>query len=80
VTVGGGGAYLNHHYYSQQPSGAFVNVSALGAQFVVSSDYALTRSGRLRVGVTGRYYYVDTNSESTARIFTIGPEFTFSFR
>ena len=68
-TVGNGG-------YSGAPEGG----SGWGGQSVAAGDYGLTRSGRFRVGVTGRYYYIHVGPYRTGRIFTVGPDFTFSFR
>jgi hypothetical protein len=56
LTVGGGGAYLNHTV-GNQAAGTPVGFSGWGGQFVVSGDYAVTRSGRLNIGVTARYYF-----------------------
>ena len=88
VSVGAGGAYLNHRY-DQQASYSFLgsNTSGVGGQAVVSTDYALSPSGRYRLGLTGRFYYINTSFKSgaytfhgTDRYFTVGSEFTFSFR
>ena len=81
LSAGGGGAYMNHTISED----VFPNVpldyrSGWGGQFVAAGDYGLTRSGRFRVGVTGRYYYIRVGPYQTARIFTVGPDFTFSFR
>ena len=38
-------------------------------QFVAAGDYGLTRSGRFRVGVTGRYYYIRVGPYQTARFW-----------
>ena len=89
LTVGGGGAYLNHAVGNQ--AGGTVGFSGWGGQFVASGDYAVTRSGRLRIGVSARYYFASPKpsvnllapgySPSDAlHIFVIGPEVTFSFR
>jgi hypothetical protein len=89
LTVGGGGAYLNHTVGNQ--NGGTVGFSGWGGQFVASGDYAMTRSGRFRLGATARYYFASpTPSVNLARpgvnetndalhIFLIGPEVTFSF-
>jgi hypothetical protein len=61
-------------------SGAPESTSAWGGQFVAAGDYGLTRSGRFRLGVTARYYYLRVGPYRTGRIFTVGPDFTFSFR
>jgi len=91
LTLGGGGAYLNHavgNQYAEQ----FAFSAGWGGQFVASGDYAVTRSGRLRVGLTARYYFASlklsenfgppgyNNPSLPFHIFLIGPEFTFSFR
>lgn len=80
LTAGGGGAYLNHNFGTEALDQGLTDAAGWGRTAVASADYALTRSGRLRAGLTGRYYYVKVASQVTARIFTIGPEFTFSFR
>ena len=87
ISVGIGGAYLNHRYDQQALSAFESNTSGLGGQAVVSTDYALSDSGRYRLGLTGRFYYINTAYKSgaytfhgTDRYFTIGTEFTFSFR
>jgi hypothetical protein len=88
-TIGGGGAYLNHTIGNQD--GGTVGFSGWGGQFVASGDYAVTRSGRLRVGLTGRYYLASPkpsvylgapgyNPSYTLHIFVLGPAITFSFR
>jgi hypothetical protein len=86
-TAGGGGAYLNHYVGIQ--NGDVVGFSGWGGQFVASGEYALTRSGRLRLGVTARYYiaapkpsvsFGPGNPHDHLRILTIGPAVTFSFR
>lgn len=77
VTAGGGGTYLYHHFSDfGDPS-----TSGFGLQAVASADYALSPSGRFRVGVTARYYYVNPGHtrEIIDRFFNIGPAFTFSF-
>jgi hypothetical protein len=86
-TVGGGGAYLNHHVGNED--GGAVGFSGWGGQFVASGEYSLTRSGRLRLGVVARYYiaapkpsanFGPGNPSDHLRILTIGPAVTFSFR
>jgi hypothetical protein len=88
-TAGGGGAYLNH-YVGNQAGGTF-GFSGWGGQFAASGDYAVTRSGRLRLGVTARYYISAPkpsvvfgppgyNPSDHVRILVIGPSVTFSFR
>ncbi len=64
VSVGGGGAYLNHRY-DQQAIANFLgsNTSGVGGQAVVSADYALSSSGRYRLGLTARLYYVPSTSK-----------------
>jgi hypothetical protein len=92
LSAGGGGAYLKYTVGSHA-TGAPDGFSGWGGQVVVSGDYGLTRSGRFRVGVTGRYYYVPAryslpsglyppgyNASAPIHILAIGPEFTFSFR
>jgi len=80
LSVGGGAAYLKHDIGNELPSGGLEGASGWGGQFVASGDYALTQSGRFRAGFTGRYYYVGVGQNRTARIFTVGPDFIFSFR
>jgi hypothetical protein len=80
LSLGGGGAYLNHTIGHQNLAEDLVGASGWGGQFVAAGDFALTRSGRFRAGVTARYYYIRVGPEVTARIFTVGPEFAFSFR
>jgi len=80
LSIGGGGAYLNHAIGHQNAAENLVGASGWGGQFVVGGDYALTASGRFRLGTTARYYYVRMNPYQNARIVTIGPDFTFSFR
>jgi hypothetical protein len=76
VSVGGGGAYAYHHYAQYFAS----NSSQFGAQAVFSGDYALSPSGRFRIGVTARYYYTkDSTADNITRVFTFGPSFIFSF-
>jgi hypothetical protein len=86
-TLGGGGAYLNHHVGDE--SGDTFGFAGWGGQFVASGDYAVLRSGRLRLGVTAHYYIakpaasVDFGPGTVydhVRIVTIGPAVTFSFR
>jgi hypothetical protein len=79
LSVGGGGAYLSHTIGNEAccfSGGA----SGWGGQAVAAADYALTRSGRFRAGLTARYYYVPVSSRVNARLLTVGPDFTFSFR
>lgn len=79
LSVGGGGAYLNHTIGNEAccySGGA----SGWGGQFVAAGDYGITRSGRLRAGITVRYYYVPVSPYVNARLLTVGPDFTFSFR
>jgi hypothetical protein len=89
LTVGGGGAYLNHTVGNQ--AGGVAGFFGWGGQFVASGDYAVTQSGRLRVGVSARYYFASPkpsvsfgppgfNPSDTVHIFVVGPEVTFSFR
>ena len=80
LSLGGGGAYLKHAIGHENLGEGLVSASGWGGQFVAAGDFALTRSGRWRAGVTARYYYIHVATESTARIFTVGPEFTVSFR
>ena len=88
-SIGGGGAYLKHTA-PQEEAWLVYPFSGWGAQFVVSGDYRLTRSGKFRVGVTGRYYYAspkistgiyapESSVSSPLHLVTIGPAFTFSF-
>jgi|ERR1700722_9527310 hypothetical protein len=88
-TAGGGGAYMNHYVGNQ--NGGTVGFSGWGGQFVASGDYAVTRSGRLRLGVTARYYIAAPkpsvffgppgyNPSDHVRFIAIGPSVTFSFR
>ena len=89
LTIGGGGAYLNHTLGNQ--AGGVVGFSGWGGQVVASGDYTLTKSGRLRLGLTARYYFAspkpsvdlaapESTPNDTLHIFVIGPEVTFSFR
>ena len=78
LSLGGGGAYLNHTVGT--PVEGVSGASGAGWQIVAGGDYGLTHSGHFRAGVTARYYYVYVGQEVAARIFTIGPDFTFSFR
>jgi hypothetical protein len=89
LTAGGGGAYLNH--VIGDPAGGAVGFSGWGGQFVVSGEYAVTRSGRLRLGLTGRYYFASPRPSvnlyppfplpnDTLHLFVIGPQVTWSFR
>lgn len=89
LTAGGGAAYLNHNVGNL--NGGTVGFSGWGGQFVASGDYAVTRSGRLRVGLTARYYVgapkpsadygpPGYNPSDHLRILVIGPAVTFSFR
>ena len=87
VSVGAGGAYLNHHFNQLAVDNFFNNTSGIGGQGVVSGDYALSPSGRYRLGLTARFYYVNAaykifsyTYHENDRVFTIGTEFTFSFR
>ena len=79
ITAGGGGAYLNHHLGYENSAIGLVSASGWGAQAVVSGDYSLVRSGRLRLGVTARYYYIPVSAYTNARLVTVGPVFTYSF-
>ncbi len=89
LTLGGGGAYLNHTVGSQ--AGGAVGFAGWGGEFVASGDYSVTRSSRLRLGLMARYYFASPkpsvnfgppgyNPRDTLHIFLIGPEVTFSFR
>jgi hypothetical protein len=89
LTIGGGGAYLNHTVGNQ--AGGVVGFSGWGGQFVASGDCALTRSGRLRLGAMARYYFAaprpsenfeapNNSLTDTLHIFVLGPSVAFSFR
>jgi hypothetical protein len=80
LSLGGGGAYLNHTFGHEALAYGLVGAAAWGGQFVAGGDYGLTRSGHFRAGLTARYYYIQVSQYRTARLFTIGPDFTFSFR
>jgi hypothetical protein len=80
LSAGGGGAYMDHAIGSQNLAEGLAGASGWGGQWVASGDYGVTRSGRLRVGITGRYYYIAVGPYKTGRILTVGPDFTFSFR
>jgi hypothetical protein len=80
LSAGGGGAYLNHAVGQELPSFGVVSASGWGGQFVAAGDYRLTRSGRFRAGLTVRDYYIKIAQYVTARILTVGPDFTFSFQ
>jgi hypothetical protein len=84
-TAGGGGAYLNHTIGDL--SGGEFGFSGWGGQFVASGEYAVTRSGRLRLGVTARYYFASPKpspdygfSNDHLRILVFGPAVSFSIR
>jgi hypothetical protein len=88
LTLGGGGAYLNHTVGNQAGGPGF---AGWGGQFVASGDCRVTRSSRLRVGLMARYYFASpkpsvnfgtpgVNPSDTLHIFSIGPEVTISFR
>lgn len=92
LSAGGGGAYLNHAV-SRNVSGLLLGVAGWGAQAVASGDYALTKSGRFRIGFTARYYFAwskftnvggvfppNYNLSAHSHIVTFGPQFTFCFR
>jgi hypothetical protein len=79
MSVGGGGAYLNHAIGHEDFGSNLVSATGWGGQVVASGDYGMTRSGRLRAGLTGRYYYLSLFG-NTERFLTIGPQITFSFR
>jgi len=88
LTAGGGGAYLNHTIGNE--AGGTVGFSGWGGQFVISGDYALTQSGRFRLGLATRYYFAAPKPDAlytslyhprdSFHLFVIGPEVTFSFR
>lgn len=88
ITLGGGGAYLNHTVGNH--GGGIYGFSGLGGQFVGSADYAVTQSGRFRIGATARYYSFSSGpslalgvpyyTAATFHAFVFGPEFSFSFR
>jgi hypothetical protein len=80
LSVGGGGAYANHAVGSQPYGGGVFSGSAWGAQAVAAGDRAFTRSGRLRLGVQARFYYLDLSRYQKGRLFTIGPIFTVSWK
>jgi hypothetical protein len=78
LSVGGGGAYLNHHFGTQYLFDTPSNDSVWGAQAVVSVRSALTRSRHILLGVTARYYrfYPQYNKLS---FLAVGPDITFAF-
>jgi len=80
LSLGGGGAYMNHSIGHENTAEGLVSASGWGGQAVASGDFALTHSARLRAGVTARYYYIHVGPYTTAREIAIGPDFTFSFR
>jgi len=80
LSAGGGGAYMNHSIPVGIRNYDGAGASAWGGQGVASIDYGITRSGRIRAGLTARYYYVPVNGYTIARLVTLGPDFTFSFR
>jgi len=80
LSVGGGGAHMTHTVGNESPTGGLAGASGWGGQFVAAGNYGLTRAGRLRLGATARYYYIAVGPYQTGRIFTVGPDFTFSFR
>lgn len=79
LSLGGGGAYLNHTFGNELSSSGLSGTSGWGGQFVAGGDYGLTRSGHFRVGLTARYYYIRIDPYRVSRLITVGPEFTFSF-
>ena len=86
LTAGGGGAYVNHTIGSESAGG--FGFTGWGGQFVGSGDVALTRSGRLRLDFTSRYYLAsprpspgpDIGVRDHFHVFVFGPGVTFSFR
>jgi hypothetical protein len=90
LSGGGGGAYLNHTIGNQ--AGGIAGFNGWGGQVVAAVDYAVTRSGRLRAGLTARYYFASPKPSpnfagpgfpqphDTVHVFVLGPEVTFSFR
>jgi hypothetical protein len=81
LSAGGGGAYMNHTISKDVfPDAPLASTTGWGGQLVAAGDYGLTRSGRLRMGVTGRFYYIHVGPFQKGRILTVGPDFTFSFR
>ena len=87
LTAGGGGAYVNHTNGVGSPNGPSGFVG-WGGQFVASGDVALTKSRRLRLDFTTRYYFAspkptpfpDIGVRDHLHIFVIGPGVTFSLR
>ncbi len=80
LSAGGGGSYMKYTVGNGGHSGDPEAASGWGGQLVAAADFGLTRSGRFRVGVTGRFYYIHVGPYRTGRFFTVGPDFTFSFR
>jgi len=83
LTAGGGGAYVNHSIGNESVGG--FGFAGWGGQFVASGDMALTKSGRLRLGVTARYYFAAPTASAFGiqdhlHIFVFGPGVTFSLR
>jgi hypothetical protein len=90
LTFGGGGAWLNHAIGHE--AGGVVGFSGWGGEVVASADYAVTRSGRLRLGMLARYYFASPEASvnlagpavppqsATLHIFVLGPQVIFSFR
>ncbi len=92
LSLGGGGAYVNHDVGHEYPGFGLFRFSGWGVQIAVAADYGPTRSGRFRVGVAGRYYDAWPNVSAPAgfnppgldlparvHLFVGGPVFMFSF-
>lgn|GEM_PF-2787442 len=89
LTVGGGGAYVNHTVGS--PASGSLGFSGWGGQYVASCDVPLTKSGNVRIGATVRYYVASPkpsydfspagySQRDAFHAFVLGPEVIFSFR
>ncbi len=71
LTIGAGGAYLKYTVGRETPDSRYP-FSGWGGQFVLSGDYGLTRSGRLRVGMAGRYYYASPRASLPPSTYSPG--------
>lgn len=74
ISLGGGGAYLNHTFGYENPAIGLVGSSKWGAWAGVGAGRSLA-SGRFRLGGNARYYRFGPH----LHIFTLGPEFSITF-
>jgi hypothetical protein len=88
--LGGGGVYLEYAVGNQ--CGDLHGFPGLAAGSFAAGDYSFARSGRVRLGLTTRYYVAlpepDLGDRATpigsvprgaARMFVLGPALTFAF-